>query len=98
MKMPAFLKIAVLFVMIFSLSGCEFYKKKQTEMRTVTDQLGRQVTIPKTIKKVAALRHFGGKIVYALGKQDLLVERSIYGQEALALTGWMKNLQVCPGW
>lgn len=66
-------------------SGCDVYKNKQADTRTVTDQLGRQVKIPKHPKKIAALHHFGGKILYALGKKDLLVEQSIYGLEALAL-------------
>lgn len=66
-------------------AGCEPVKKEYQQTKTVTDQLGRQVIVPAHPKKVAALRHFGGKIVYALGRQDLLVERSIYGMEAKVL-------------
>ena len=63
-------------------SGCDFISEKQVKTRTITDQLGREVTIPKHPKKIAALHHFGGKIIYALNLQDLLVDRSIYGKEA----------------
>jgi iron complex transport system substrate-binding protein len=37
------------------------------------------------MKRIAALHHFGGKIIYALGQQNRLVEQSLYGKEAQAL-------------
>ncbi len=64
--------------------GCDFISQKQAQTRTITDQMGREVTIPKHPKKIAALHHFGGKIMYALGRQDFLADQSIYGKEAEA--------------
>jgi len=77
-------RLLVFFLFVFCISGCDFSDKPDQKTRTITDQLGRQVTIPKHPKKIVALHHFGGKIVYALGQQHLLVEKSIYGREALA--------------
>jgi iron complex transport system substrate-binding protein len=71
--------------LILVVSGCDFLSKEKAQTRTITDQLGRKVEIPRHPKKMAALHHFGGKIVYALNMQHLLVERSIYGLEAKAL-------------
>jgi iron complex transport system substrate-binding protein len=47
--------------------------------------LGRTVVVPRPIKKIAALHHFGGKIVFALGQQDKLVEQALYHKEGEAL-------------
>jgi iron complex transport system substrate-binding protein len=53
---------------------------------TVTDQLGRTVTVPQPITRISALHHVGGKIVYALGRQDLLVDQALYGIESDLMT------------
>ena len=73
-------------LLVFVFSGCDFFSKEKMQTRTITDQRGRKVTIPKQPKKIAALHHFGGKIVYALNMRHLLIEKSIYGLEAKALT------------
>jgi iron complex transport system substrate-binding protein len=73
-------------LLILVFSGCDFLSEKKSQTRTITDQLGRKVEIPRHPKKIAALHHFGGKIVYALNMQHLLVERSVYGLEAKALS------------
>lgn len=70
---------------IFSAGGCSNTPPAPNTGQTVTDQLGRKVELPVKIEKIAALHHFGGKIVYALGLKHMLVERSIYGKEANAL-------------
>jgi iron complex transport system substrate-binding protein len=66
-------------------TACKLRRETQSETITVTDQLGRSITIPRHMARVAALHHFGGKIVYALKQQRQLVEQSIYGKEAKAL-------------
>jgi iron complex transport system substrate-binding protein len=66
-------------------------------MRTIIDQLGREVTFPVNPERVAALHHFGGKIVYALNRQHLLVEKSIYGMEAKALAAVDPAFAALPG-
>lgn len=73
-----------IFLIILCVSGCNFSDKPPQATLTITDQLGRQVTVPKHPRHIAALHHFGGKIVYALNQQNLLVERGIYGREAMA--------------
>ena len=82
-KLPVMMVFGCL--LMLSLSGCDFFSKEKTQTRTIFDQLGRKVTIPEQPKKIAALHHFGGKIVHALNMRHLLVEKSIYGLEAKAL-------------
>ncbi|MDD9302301.1 MAG: ABC transporter substrate-binding protein [Desulfobacter sp.] len=65
--------------------GCGTSPPQSDHSRMVTDQLGRKVRLPARITKIAALHHFGGKITYALKQDPFLVEKSIYGKEALAL-------------
>ena len=72
--------LAILFLCV----SCNFSDKPTQAVITITDQLGRQVTVPQQPRHIAALHHFGGKIVYALNQQHLLVERGIYGREAMA--------------
>jgi len=79
------LTMTFFFIAVGLIAGCDFFKNPGKQTRIITDQLGRQVSIPTHPKKIAALHHFGGQIVYALGKQHLLIEQSIYGKEALAL-------------
>ena len=83
LQWPGLLILGGLLILVFS--GCDFLSEKKSQTRTITDQLGRRVEIPRHPKKIAALHHFGGKIVYSLNMQHLLVERSIYGLEAKAL-------------
>jgi iron complex transport system substrate-binding protein len=52
---------------------------------TIRDQLGRAVTVPKRINKIVALHHVGGKLVFALGQQDKLVDQAFYREEAQAM-------------
>ena len=67
------------------LMSCSKSPNADTATRQMTDQLGRTVRLPQQIERVAAMHHFGGKIAFALGLQDKLVEQSIYGLEAKAL-------------
>ncbi len=48
---------------------------------TVVDQLGRVVTVPARIERIAALHHLAGKIVFALRQQDKLVSQSLLRDE-----------------
>jgi iron complex transport system substrate-binding protein len=52
---------------------------------TVVDQLGRAVTVPARIERIAALDHLGGKIVFALGQQDKLVSQGLLRDEGQAM-------------
>jgi iron complex transport system substrate-binding protein len=54
-------------------------------MLTVIDQLGRTIEVPKKIEKIVALHHVGGKIVYALGQQEKLVDQAFYHRETQAM-------------
>ncbi len=72
-------------VALAMLSGCSYKTAQDGETITVTDQLGRTVTVPRHMTRISALHHFGGRIVFALGQQDKLVEQSLYGREAKAL-------------
>ncbi len=91
------IRVFILFLLIcFPVSGCDFVKKQQQGTIIVKDQLERVVEIPKKLERVAALRHFGGKIVFALQKQHLLVEKSIYGSEAAALNKIDKAFAALP--
>ncbi|MBU3950908.1 MAG: ABC transporter substrate-binding protein, partial [Proteobacteria bacterium] len=69
---------------LLCIPGCTFSDDPGKNLVTITDQLGRQVAVPKKPARIVALHHFGGKIIYALNQQHLLVERSIYGREAIA--------------
>jgi iron complex transport system substrate-binding protein len=70
---------------LIALNGCSYRAAQRNETITVTDQLGRSVTISRHMTRISALHHFGGRIVLALGQQDRLVEQSLYGREAKAL-------------
>jgi iron complex transport system substrate-binding protein len=72
-------------VVLLALNGCGYRTTHEDETLTITDQLGRTVTIPRHMTRISALHHFGGKIIFALGQQDRLVEQSLYGKEAKAL-------------
>jgi iron complex transport system substrate-binding protein len=82
--MKSFLSFLVSFLLL--LAGCGYRHARESETITVTDQLGRTVIVPRRMTRIAALHHFGGKIIFALKQQHRLVEQSIYGKEAQALT------------
>ena len=65
--------------------GCSKTSETQQNTVTITDQLGRTVQVPQKIERIAALHHFGGKIVYALRQQDKLVDQALYWPEAGAM-------------
>ena len=77
--------IGVMAALMAMLAGCSKPPGPKETTRQMTDQLGRTVQLPQQIEQVAAMHHFGGKIAFALGLQDKLVEQSIYGLEAKAL-------------
>jgi len=83
------LRILYLFLFIGSfltVFGCQADRKGgKEETVTVVDQLGRTVTVSKNIKRIAALHHFGGKVVFALGAQNLLVDQALYHRENQAM-------------
>ena len=60
-------------------------KPAETETFVVTDQLGRQVEVPRHIQRIAALDHFEGYIVFALGQQDKLVHQALYNKLGRAM-------------
>jgi iron complex transport system substrate-binding protein len=69
----------------FAVFGCSGSTATEGDTVTVVDQLGRTVTVPKNIRRIAALHHFGGKVVFALGQQDKLVDQALYHRENLAM-------------
>jgi iron complex transport system substrate-binding protein len=66
-------------------SACNYSAVQRNETITLTDQLGRTVAIPKHMTRIAALYHFCGRIVFALGQRERLVEQSLSGKEAKAM-------------
>jgi iron complex transport system substrate-binding protein len=73
-------------VSFLSVSGCNNTgSDTDGDTITVVDQLGRTVTVPKKITRIAALHHFGGKVVFALGQQDKLVDQALYHRENQAM-------------
>jgi iron complex transport system substrate-binding protein len=82
----AILSVLILLIpFMLTFAGCKLRREIQSDTITVTDQLGRLITVPRHLTRVAALHHFGGKIIYALRQQRRLVEQSLYGKEAQAL-------------
>jgi len=83
------LRILYLFLFVGSfltVCGCQADRKGgKEETVTVVDQLGRTVIVPKNIRRIAALHHFGGKVVFALGAQELLVDQALYHRENQAM-------------
>ena len=80
------LLIALMFLGVgMVIDGCTSPSETQQNTITITDQLGRTVEVPRKIERIAALHHFGGKIVYALRQQDKLVDQSLYWKEAQAM-------------
>jgi iron complex transport system substrate-binding protein len=77
--------LAALILLGVCVCGCTRSAEVQQETVTVIDQLGRTVEVPRRIDRIAALHHFGGKIVYALRQQDKLVDQSLYSMEAQAM-------------
>ncbi len=90
------IKFFIIVLSLFLISGCRFVKDRKIKTITIIDQLGRKVKIPEKIERIAALHHFGGKIVYALNQQHLLVEKSIFGNEAAALNKIDKSFAALP--
>ncbi len=82
---------------LLSASGCGHSESTQKRTRVITDQLGRTVTVPVHPKRIAALHHFGGKIIFALKQQHLLVEKSLYGREGQALADIDPSFARLPG-
>ena len=76
--------------------GCDRPSEMLPDLFTITDQLGRTVEIPRKIERIAAMHHFGGKIVYALGQQDKQVYQALYSPEADALEKVDKQFAALP--
>jgi ABC-type Fe3+-hydroxamate transport system substrate-binding protein len=88
--------VLVSLAIIFSLSGCGYKASHSDAVITVTDQLGRVVSVPRNLTRIAALHHFGGRIVFALGQRHRLVEQSLYGREAAALAKVDREFDAMP--
>lgn len=78
------IRILSILQIVFLFQGCQPTTPPEKKI-PVTDQLGRVVMVPEHIERIAALHHFGGKIIHALGQQDKMVCQGILGREALAL-------------
>jgi iron complex transport system substrate-binding protein len=76
----------ILLGVILILSACGKPKSQEGDGTiSVVDQLGRTVVIPQNITRIAALHHFGGKVVFALGQQDKVVDQVFYHREREAM-------------
>jgi iron complex transport system substrate-binding protein len=84
-KRYLFIFFCLLSVLPVLLCSCSLTGKEDGDTVTVIDQMGRKVTVPKKINRIAALHHAGGKIVFALGLQDKLVDQALYHYEAVAM-------------
>ncbi len=78
------------------LSGCKKILPDDQKTHKITDQIGRIVHVPEQLDRIAALHHFGGKIVFALKQQNKLVEQAVYGKEAVALSKVDKHFASLP--
>lgn len=68
------------------INGCDKQKNPTNgETITVVDQMGRTVKVPAKIERIAALHHFGGKVVFALGQSEKLVDQALYHRENQAM-------------
>jgi len=65
-KKIAFLSVFFFLASLFTLSG------QQSAARTMTDELGRKMTVPDDLKRVVSLAPSITEIIFALGKEDLL--------------------------
>ncbi len=84
----SYLSLFLILTLVLSLvvSGCAQQASVPQETTiTVTDQLGREVTVPKDITKVTGTHLFGPGVVYALGEGDKLVDHTIMGKLGEAL-------------
>lgn len=79
------LSIFLMFLTLASVFACEKQKSRTGETITVTDQAGRTVKVPVRIERIAALHHFGGKVVFALGQSEKLVDQALYHKENQAM-------------
>lgn len=86
----------VFIIAVIALAGCSGRDQKQKDSFTIIDQMGRSVVIPRKIDRIAALHHFGGKIVYALKQQDKLVDQALYWNEARAMDKVDKQFAALP--
>lgn len=70
---------------VFALAGCGQTESPDSD-KVITDMLGRKVEVPQKVERVAALHHFEGHALYALGQQDKIVHRGLLGDlgEAMA--------------
>jgi iron complex transport system substrate-binding protein len=76
----------ILLAIILILSSCSKSKPQESAGTiSVMDQLGRNVVIPQKITRIAALHHFGGKVVFALGQQKNLIDQALYHRENEAM-------------
>ncbi|MEI8354659.1 MAG: ABC transporter substrate-binding protein [Deltaproteobacteria bacterium] len=74
-----------LLALYLGLCGCSGSSTGEGGSITVVDQLGRTVIVPEKIRRIAALHHFGGKVVFALGQQEKLVDQALYHRETVAM-------------
>lgn len=79
-----FLTLALVLSLLASGCAQQASAPQQTTI-TITDQLGRKVTVPKDITKVTGTHLFGPGVVYALGEGDKLVDHSVMGKIGEAL-------------
>lgn len=71
-QLAATAKKTLLVTVFFFLSGLFALHGQQPNARMLTDELGREMTVPDDLKRVVSLAPSITEIIFALGKEDLL--------------------------
>ncbi len=100
-----YLLLALLLLMSLAAVGCgdpdprEDEEDQQEDVAgpvELTDMLGRKVTVPENVERIAALRHLG-TMVFALGEQDKLVHQGLFDAAGHAMAELDPEFAALPG-
>jgi iron complex transport system substrate-binding protein len=83
--LPELLIAVAVCMFLWGTASAETRESREGQSITVTDQLGRIVTVPAGIERIAALHFLPGKIVFALHEQDKLVCQGLLRDEGKAM-------------
>lgn len=79
------LTLVLMLILSLVINGCATQTSTKESTITVTDQLGRTVSVPTNITKVTGTHYVGPNVVYALGQGDKLTDYAIPGKLGSAL-------------
>ena len=83
--LPELLIAVAVCMFLWGIASAETRESREGQSVTVIDQLGRTVTVPAGIERIAALHFLPGKIVFALHEQDKLVCQGLLRDEGKAM-------------